>query len=70
MLQIAPMQSEFGAMMLAQVHDELVWQVPIDVTDEFAELASKKMEQAGEEFGLRVKLIAEPGVGPNWAEAK
>lgn len=60
----------YEAKMLAQVHDELVWEVPEKHAEEFAEKASKIMEGVGREFNLKVDLIAEPGIGPNWSAAK
>jgi len=70
MIEIAKFQGEYGARMLAQVHDELNWDVPSDAAKEFGERASKVMTDAGEHFGLRIKLIAEPGFGANWGDAK
>jgi len=70
MIEIAKFQDAYGARLLAQVHDELNWNVPEQAAQEFGERASKVMTDAGERFGLRIKLIAEPGIGNNWGDAK
>jgi len=70
MLQIHPLMPQYGARMTAQVHDELTFEVPTEVKDEFGSLVSKYMTAAGEFFNMRVKLIADPGYGQSWAESK
>lgn len=70
MIDIANIQDDYDARMLAQVHDELVFEVSHDDVDKFAKNVQHAMEVIGEEFNLRVPLIAEPGIGPNWSEAK
>ncbi|WP_456441416.1 DNA polymerase I [Caldithrix abyssi] len=56
----------FPAQMLLQVHDELVFEVQKKRSDEFANKVKELMEGAME---LRVPLVVECGVGPNWLEA-
>ncbi len=70
MLDIHPYLSWYDARMLAQVHDELVFEVPKDAADEFGTLVQEKMEGVGDKFNLRVKLSAEPGHGRSWKDAK
>ena len=56
-----------GAVMLLQVHDELLLEVPDGEVDEIRGLVVEKMERAIE---LRVPIVAEWGVGKSWYEAK
>lgn len=70
MLQINPFLGEFGARMLAQVHDELVFEVPEKYAKEFADRAKASMESVEEHYNIRVPVLAEPGIGPNWAKSK
>jgi DNA polymerase-1 len=70
MLQLHPLLPEYGAKMLAQVHDELAFEVPEAAAQEFAAKAQAVMEAAGEQFKLRLKLSAEPGIGDSWGSAK
>jgi len=53
--------------MLLQVHDELVFEVPVRERDELEELVKNKMETV---FPLKVPLKVSLGWGINWAEAK
>lgn len=55
------------ARMLLQVHDELLFEVPVDVLDDVRELVVARMEGAVE---LKVPLVAEWGVGETWYDAK
>ncbi len=52
--------------MIMQVHDELVFEVPIDEVDRMKELVRHEMEQAIE---LSVPIKVDVGVGRNWLEA-
>ena len=70
MIRLAAAQGFYDATMLAQGHDELVFIVADDKIEAFAKIVQRTMEGAGEHFGLRVPLIAEPGIGDSWAEAK
>lgn len=69
-IQIHKFQHEYGARMLAQVHDEIAWEVPLEAIEEFGQKASEIMVAAGEHFGIRVPMEAVPQWGANWAEAK
>jgi DNA polymerase-1 len=56
--------------MLLQVHDELLFEVPVDESDRTAALVKQVMEQAPEPvLQLKVPLVAETGQALNWAEA-
>jgi DNA polymerase-1 len=53
--------------MLLQVHDELVFEVPTAEVDTMRELVRRKMETVVQ---LKVPLVVDVGVGPNWLDAK
>jgi DNA polymerase-1 len=53
--------------MLLQVHDELVFEVPPDEIEALTQVVREHMENVVE---LRVPLVVDIGVGPNWLEAK
>lgn len=52
--------------MLLQVHDELLFEAPIDEVETAMSLIKKEMESA---FVTTVPLLVEVGVGNNWLEA-
>ncbi|WDF45499.1 DNA polymerase I [Chryseobacterium sp. KACC 21268] len=52
--------------MLLQVHDELLFEAPIDEVDVAMSLIKKEMESA---FETTVPLLVEVGVGNNWLQA-
>ena len=56
-----------GARMLLQVHDELVFEVPVDALDAVTTLVVHEMEHAAE---LSVPLVVATGCGDNWLDAK
>lgn len=56
-----------GARMLLQVHDELLFEVPLAEKDATKELVVRLMVEAGK--GLSLPLAVEAGFGDNWAEA-
>jgi DNA polymerase-1 len=60
-------EMETGARLLLQVHDELLLEVPEAEADAVRVLVVERMEQAVE---LRVPVVAEWGIGPNWYECK
>ena len=63
-------KAKLKARMLLQVHDELVFEVPEKEVEATAALVKKVMEGAPlPALELSVPLIAETGVGDNWAEA-
>jgi DNA polymerase I len=53
--------------MLLQVHDELIFEAPPDELDVMQTLVKEHMEQVVE---LRVPLVVDIGIGPNWLDAK
>jgi DNA polymerase-1 len=69
MLDVAGALAEAGAgaRLLLQVHDELLFEVPIGEEADLAELVVSRMENAME---LSVPLVAEGGVGESWYETK
>lgn len=52
--------------MLLQVHDELLFEAPIDEVETATALIKQEMESA---FETKVPLLVEVGVGDNWLEA-
>ena len=57
----------FRAVMLLQVHDELVFECPPEETAAMAGLVKREMEGVGD---LKVPLIVDLGTGANWRDAK
>ncbi len=57
----------FPARMLLQIHDELVFEVPLSRRDELAVLVNEEMVGA---YPLEVPLKVDVKAGPNWAEAE
>ena len=53
--------------MLLQVHDELIFEVPPDELEAMQPLVRQHMENVAE---LRVPLVVDIGIGPNWLDAK
>jgi DNA polymerase-1 len=58
---------ELSSRMLLQVHDELVFEVPIPERDELTSLVKHEMEHAAQ---LSVPLVVDLGEGSNWLETK
>ena len=54
--------------MLLQVHDELVFEAPVDEVEKVSQLIKQEMENVTG-INLKVPLIAEVGIGDNWGEA-
>ena len=59
-------REQLNARMLLQVHDELVFEVPLVELDVVKPLVVEEMERAIE---LDVPIKAEVGAGRNWFEA-
>ncbi len=57
----------YGTRMLLTVHDELVFEVPLEERDAVEPLVRDTMESVTE---LSVPLVVDLGFGPTWAEAK
>jgi DNA polymerase-1 len=58
-------RTALGARMTLQVHDELVFEVPMDELDTLRALVKDKMENV---LPLRVPVLVEIGVGKNWRD--
>ena len=62
--------AKLDAVMMLQVHDELLFEVPEDRVEKTVECVRKIMETAvGPALELTVPLIVDAGVADNWAEA-
>ncbi len=59
-------QENIPLVMIMQVHDELVFEVPEDQANDLAAKIADKMEQATE---LNIPLKVDVGIGMNWDEA-
>jgi DNA polymerase-1 len=59
-------ECELGARMILQVHDELLFECPVDEVETLGPLVRAEMENA---VRLTVPIVVEIGVGRNWAEA-
>ncbi len=58
------------AVMLLQVHDELIFEVPEGQAEQAVSVITAVMEQAAEPVcALKVPLIAEAGIADSWSEA-
>jgi DNA polymerase-1 len=53
--------------MVLQVHDELLFEVPLSESDEVGSLVRTEMEGVA---SLKVPLVADLGFGPNWRDLK
>ena len=72
MVRIPPALAREGlkARMLIQVHDELLFEVPVDELDATTTLVREVMEGAAAPvLNLSVPLVADAGAGHSWAEA-
>ena len=62
--------AKLDAVMMLQVHDELLFEVPEAQVDRTIETVAKVMEAAaGPALSLDVPLVVDAGIGDNWAEA-
>jgi DNA polymerase-1 len=59
-------EKNYGGRMILQVHDELVFEVPLDEKERFGEMVRERMEGALE---LTVPIVVDMGWGADWAEA-
>ncbi|MCY4151195.1 MAG: DNA polymerase I [Aestuariivita sp.] len=70
MIRMQPVIADLPAMMLLQVHDELLFEVEEAAADELVSRASEVMEKAAEpSIKLAVELTVDAGRGKNWAQA-
>ena len=60
-------ERKLKARMVLQVHDELLFEVPLAETDEVAALVRAEMEGV---VKLKVPLVADVAFGPNWRDLK
>lgn len=60
-------ERQLASAMLLQVHDELVFEAPMNEVERLSELVRTEMEGAAE---LVVPLVVDIGVGPNWLDTK
>lgn len=58
-------KAKLDATILLQVHDELIFEVNENQTEETAALVRQTMEQAG---NSHIQLVVDLGIGNNWAE--
>lgn len=58
-------EQKLRARMVLQVHDELVFDVPAEEVEEVRERVRQAMEHVIE---LKVPIIADVAVGPNWRD--
>jgi len=66
MINIHRRLDEFGAKMILQVHDELVFEVPQNMLDKFLPVIRSEMEGVTK---LKVPLLVDISTGKNWLEA-
>lgn len=70
MIRMPAAIAHLPARMLLQVHDELIFEVPVDAVEETTEVVRAVMEGATMPVvKLDVPLIVDAGTGLNWAEA-
>jgi hypothetical protein len=50
------------------MHDEYMWEVPLELAEEIGRLGVLSIQKAGEFFKMNVPLTGEAKVGLNWAE--
>jgi DNA polymerase-1 len=63
-------ENSLSALMLLQVHDELIFEVPESELERTIQLIRHAMEMACDPIiKLDVPLIVDSGVGNNWSEA-
>ncbi len=67
MIQLDEKLKAFESKMLLQVHDELIIEAPQAEVEAVSLLIEETMQQA---YKMKVPLLTEVGVGPNWYEAK
>lgn len=68
MILIYPDLREISGRMVAQVHDEIVVEVPERFADDARALLERRMVEAGKAFLKKVPIEVSVGVGRSWAE--
>ncbi len=66
MINVFDAIKDYKTKMLVQVHDELVFEAPIEEAEEVAELIKKTMEDTNM---YDVSMLAEVGISSNWKDA-
>ncbi len=66
MLKLDEILSE-DALLLLQIHDELIFEVKNEIASEFAQKAKELMEGI---YKLNIPLVASVAIGKNWGELK
>jgi DNA polymerase-1 len=66
-IHAAIVERKLASRMLLQVHDELIFESPPRELDGLQALVREQMENVVE---LRVPLVVDIGIGPNWLDAK
>ena len=61
-------QGNYKTQMVLQVHDELVFEAPLEEVEIITPIIKEEMEKINS-IALKVPLIAEVGIGNNWEEA-
>ena len=69
MIRLWPILPEWGAKLILQVHDELIFECPEDRAEDFAKVVTKIMEQPPTPE-WEVPIVVEVGIGNNYSEAK
>jgi len=67
MINIYDKMSNMKSKMILQVHDELVFDMYKDESNKLQKIVRDGMEKA---LKLKVPIVADMGIGPNWLEAK
>ena len=62
-------KEKLGTLMIMQVHDELVFDVPSDEVDIVVQKVKELMQGVGLQHDLAVPLLVEHGIGENWLQA-
>ncbi len=60
-------KEQLRSRMLLQVHDELIFEAPLEELERLKDLVKQEMETV---YELAVPLIVDVGSGPNWRDAK
>ncbi len=63
------LKKRFGCRMLLQVHDEIVWDCPLETVEEVKPIIKERMEHPFHR-DLPVHLAISMGTGPTWMDAK
>ncbi len=67
MIDVHKQMTKMKSKMILQVHDELVFDVHEDELDDLKMIVKNGMEKA---VKLKVPIVVDMGIGPNWLEAK